>query len=386
MNAIDPVALTQDLIRCPSVTPDDGGALAVLEGVLKPLGFTCHRLRFEEPGAPPIENLYARWGNAAPNFCFAGHTDVVPPGDATLWKSDPFAAEIRDGTLYGRGACDMKSAVAAFIAAAAEHGRPKGSISLLITGDEEGPTNVNGTRKMLGWLKAHGERLDHCVVGEPTATASSGDVMKIGRRGSMTVRLVVKGMQGHVGYPHQANNPIPALSELVSKLSAWKLDSGTPHFDPSTLSFTTLDVGNPAANVIPAEARGVFNIRFNTEHSGESLMAHVVAVADGIAKARGVEIVLKEFVGGVPFVTEPGSFTSLLAAAVTQITNAPPEFSTTGGTSDARFIKDHCPVVELGLPGGTMHKTDECVPVAEIHKLTRIYKSLLDAYFANPPA
>jgi succinyl-diaminopimelate desuccinylase len=279
----------------------------------------------------------------------------------------------------------MKSAIAAFVAAAAEHGKPKGSISLLITGDEEGPTNVNGTKKMLAWLKEHGEQIDHCVVGEPTSTATSGDVLKIGRRGSMTVRVTVTGTQGHVGYPQQANNPIPALAELVTRLADWKLDAGTSHFDPSTLSFTTLDVGNPATNVIPAEARGTFNIRFNTEHSAESLLSFIRRAADEISAARKVAIATTHFVGGVPFVTEPGSFTALLSGAVTKITNQPPEFSTTGGTSDARFIKDHCPVVELGLPGSTMHKVDECVPVDEIGKLTRIYKSVLDAYFTSPP-
>jgi succinyl-diaminopimelate desuccinylase len=386
MSAIDPVDLAQALIRCPSVTPADAGALGVLEAALKPLGFVCRRLTFEEAGTAPVDNLYARLGKSGPNFCFAGHTDVVPPGEARLWRSDPFAAEIRDGTLYGRGAVDMKSAIAAFVAAVAEHGAPKGSISLLITGDEEGPTNVNGTRKMLGWLQEHAERLDHCIVGEPTSSATSGDVLKIGRRGTMTVRLIVKGTQGHVGYPHQANNPIPALAALVGRLSTWKLDAGTPHFDPSTLAFTTVDVGNPATNVIPAEARAVFNIRFNTEHSAQSLFAHIQREADAIAAAAKVAIEMSEFTGGVPFVTEPGSFTTLLAGAVTQVTNRPPEFSTTGGTSDARFIKDHCPVVELGLPGGTMHKADECVPVEEIHKLTRIYRSVLDAYFASPPA
>jgi len=382
---MDAVALSQALIRCPSVTPADAGALGVLEAALKPLGFECHRLRFDDP-QPAIENLYARLGSGGPNFCFAGHTDVVPTGDVKLWRSDPFAAEIRDGTLYGRGAVDMKTSIAAFVAAVAAHGKPKGSISLLITGDEEGPTNVNGTKKMLGWLKEHGEVLSHCIVGEPTATAASGDVMKIGRRGTMTVRVTVTGVQGHVGYPHRAKNPIPALAELATRLSDWVLDKGTEHFDPSTLSFTTLDVGNPATNVIPAEARGVFNIRFNTEHSAESLLAHIQKEVDAIAAARGVQIAMPHFVGGVPFLTKPGTFTDVVAKAVTKVTGAAPEFSTTGGTSDARFIKDHCPVVELGLPGGTMHKVDECVPVAEIHKLTAIYKSVLDAYFTSPPA
>jgi succinyl-diaminopimelate desuccinylase len=379
--SIDPVALSQALIRCRSVTPEDGGALGVLEDVLKPMGFVCHRMRFEADGEPGIENLYARRGTAGPNFCFAGHTDVVPPGDAAQWRSDPFAAEIRGGTLFGRGAVDMKSAVAAFVAAAERHGAPNGSISLLITGDEEGPTNVNGTKKMLVWLKEHGEKLDHCIVGEPTSTAASGDVLKIGRRGSMTVHVTATGIQGHVGYPHRANNPVPALAELVTRLSGWTLDKGTPHFDPSTLSFTTFDVGNPAANVIPAAAKATLNIRYNTEHSGETLLAHIQKEADAITAARGISFAMRHIVSGVPFLTSPGPFTELLSKAVAKVTGAAPEFSTTGGTSDARFIKDHCPVVELGLCGGTMHKVDECIPVAEIERLTDIYKSVLDTYF-----
>ena len=389
MTSHDPVALAQALIRCRSVTPDDGGALAVLEGALTPLGFTCHRLRFEEPGAPAIENLYARIGTQGPNFCFAGHTDVVPPGDAKLWKHDPFAAVIENGTLYGRGAVDMKSAVACFAAAAARYiatGKPFGSISLLITGDEEGPTNVNGTRKMLAWLDEHGETLSHCIVGEPTATAVTGDVLKIGRRGTMNVKLVVTGTQGHAAYPAKANNPIPALAELVTRLAEWKLDDGTDHFDPSTLAFTTVDVGNPATNVIPAEARAGFNIRFNDRHKSADLIAHIEAEAAAVANARGVEIAVAAHASGEPFLTPPGAFTKLLSDVVTQVTGQPPELSTTGGTSDARFIKNHCPVVEMGLPGGTMHKANECVPVVEIEKLTALYERVLEAYFANPPA
>ena len=384
----DPVALAQALIRCPSVTPADAGALGVLEAVLKPLGFACQRLRFEEDGAPAVENLYARIGTQGPNFCFAGHTDVVPPGDAKLWKHDPFGAVIQNGTLYGRGAVDMKSAIACFAAAAARFiaaGKPYGSISLLITGDEEGPTNVNGTRKMLVWLKEHGERLSHCIVGEPTSTATTGDVLKIGRRGTMNARLTVTGTQGHAAYPQQANNPIPAMAELVTRLAAWKLDDGTDHFDPSSLAFTTLDVGNPATNVIPAEARAGFNIRFNDRHKSAELIAHIKAEAETVAKTRGVQIAVTAHASGEPFLTKPGGFTALLSRVVTEVTGRAPELSTTGGTSDARFIKDYCPVVEMGLPGGTMHKADECVPVAEIEKLTALYERVLDAYFANPP-
>jgi succinyl-diaminopimelate desuccinylase len=386
--APDPVALAQALIRCRSVTPDDGGALGVLEDFLKPLGFVCHRLRFQAEGTPAVENLYARLGAQGPNFCFAGHTDVVPPGDAKLWRHDPFAAEIKNGTLYGRGAVDMKSAVACFAAAAArfiEGGKPFGSISLLITGDEEGPTNVNGTKRMLVWLKEQGERLDHCIVGEPTATAATGDVLKIGRRGTMNVRLTVTGTQGHAAYPQKANNPIPAIAELVSALAAWTLDDGTDHFDPSTLAFTTIDVGNPATNVIPAEARAGFNIRFNDRHKSAGLIAHIEAEAAKIAAARGVDIAVSANASGEPFLTQPGSFTAMLSDVVKEVTGRAPELSTTGGTSDARFIKDLCPVVEMGLPGGTMHKADECVPVAEIATLTALYARLLETYFADPP-
>jgi succinyl-diaminopimelate desuccinylase len=382
----DAIALAQTLIRCPSVTPQDAGAIAVLEAALTPLGFTCHRVRLEAPGTAPIENLYARIGDSGPNFCFAGHTDVVPPGDARLWRHAPFAAEIHDGVLYGRGAADMKSAIAAFVSAAAKFlaaGKPKGSISLLITGDEEGP-GTNGTAAMLNWLAEKGERLDHCVVGEPTATARAGDTIKIGRRGSINTRVTVTGTQGHVGYPHKARNPIPALAKLIERLSV-PLDDGTAHFDPSTLAFTTVDVGNPASNVIPAEARAHFNIRFNDLHSGDSLKAHIARIASEVARETGTQIACDSIVGGQVFLTQPGAFVTLLSDALTRMNNAAPELSTTGGTSDARFIKDHCPVAEIGLPGGTMHMADECAPVAEIHRLTDIYGEILRAYFANPP-
>ncbi|HWA91198.1 MAG TPA: succinyl-diaminopimelate desuccinylase [Rhizomicrobium sp.] len=372
---MDPVELAQALIRCPSVTPKDEGALDVLAAALEPLGFACHRLRFEEDGTAPVDNLYARLGTASPNFCFAGHTDVVPPGEDRLWGHAPFAARIVDGMLYGRGAADMKSSIAAFVAAVARLGKPKGSISLLITGDEEGPA-INGTPKMLGWLKERGETLDHCIVGEPTATASAGDTLKIGRRGSLTGRIIVRGVQGHVGYPHRARNPIPAMAAIVSKLSSHVLDTGTEHFEPSTLSFTTVDVGNPATNVIPAEARATFNIRFNDTHTPQSLQAWI---EEAVASP---DVDIQFSVGGEAFLTKPGDFTALIADAVRETTGAAPEFSTTGGTSDARFIKSHCPVAELGLPGGTMHKADECVAVAEIERLADIYLAILRRYFA----
>lgn len=380
----DPVSLAQALIRCPSVTPADAGAIGLLEDFLRPLGFACHRLQFEE-----VTNLYARIGTQGPNFCFAGHTDVVPPGDAKLWKHNPFSATIEGGTLYGRGAVDMKSAVACFAAAAARflaQGKPFGSISLLITGDEEGPTNANGTKRMLGWLKDLGESISHCVVGEPTATAVTGDMLKIGRRGTMNSKLVVTGVQGHTAYPHQANNPIPAMATLVSRLAGWKLDDGTDHFDPSNIAFTTLDVGNSASNVIPAEVRAAFNIRFNDRHKSADLIAHIKSEIANVEREFGVQVAFTHNVSGEPFLTQPGTFTKLLSDVTAEVTGRAPELSTTGGTSDARYIKDYCPVVELGLPGGTMHKANECVPVAEIEKLTVLYERILAAYFANPPA
>jgi succinyl-diaminopimelate desuccinylase len=379
---VDAVVLAQDLIRCASVTPADKGALGVLEAALKSLGFICHRLRFEDAHSPPVDNLYARLGTEAPHFCFAGHTDVVPVGEG--WQHDPFKAEIADGVLYGRGAADMKSAIAAFVAAAAKTGTPKGSISLLITGDEEGPA-INGTPKLLAWLKDKGEKIDHCVVGEPTSVGRAGDTLKIGRRGSINFRLIVRGMQGHVGYPQKAKNPIPALAELVTQLAHEKLDKGNEHFDPSTLAFTSVDVGNDATNVIPGEARAAFNIRFNDKHTPESLVGWVKDRADQIARQSGCDIEVQHSVSGVSFLTKPGAFTQLVSDTVAKITGTSPVFSTSGGTSDARFIKDHCPVIELGLAGATMHKADECVPLAEIVALTEIYAALLAAYFAKPP-
>jgi len=371
----DPIALAQDLIRRASVTPADAGALDVLEAALKPLGFACTRLPFGD-----VDNLYARLGDAAPHFCFAGHTDVVPPGEG--WRHDPFAATIADGTLYGRGAADMKSAIAAFVAAVARLDKPHGSISLLITGDEEGVA-INGTVKMLEWLKARGEKIDHCVVGEPTATARAGDTLKIGRRGSVNIELLAAGVQGHVGYPARAKNPIPALATLVSRLSAHALDDGSAHFDPSTLAFTTMDVGNPTTNVIPGEARARLNIRFNDRHTADSLIAWVEAEAAKVAGETGIAIAVTAQVSGVSFLTAPGVFTALVSDAVKSVTGTAPVFSTSGGTSDARFIKDACPVVELGLAGATMHKVDECVPVGEITALADIYTALLKAYFAK---
>ena len=374
---LDALAFAQALIRRPSVTPKDAGALDVLEAVLKELGFATHRLPFGD-----VDNLYARLGDAAPHFCFAGHTDVVPVGEG--WNADPFAAEIKDGKLYGRGAADMKSAIAAFVAAAARVGKQKGSISLLITGDEEGVA-VNGTVKVLEWLRTRGEKIDHCIVGEPTSAAHAGDTLKIGRRGSINFKLAVKGVQGHVGYPQKAKNPIPALAQLVTQLATHRLDKGSEHFDPSTLAFTSVDVGNDATNVIPAEARAAFNIRFNDKHTPDSLTNWVKDRAAMIAQESGCEITVTSQTSGVSFLTAPGKFTQQISDTISSITGQVPFFSTSGGTSDARFIKDVCPVVELGLAGATMHKADECVPVAEIEALTEIYAAVLTAYFAKPP-
>jgi succinyl-diaminopimelate desuccinylase len=379
---VGPLALAQDLIRCRSVTPEDGGAIAVLEQALRSLGFTCTRLAFAT-GGPKIENLYARRGTSAPNICFAGHTDVVPPGDTSIWRHDPFAAYVEDGTLFGRGAADMKSAIAAFVAAVARtadrHGN-KGSISLLITGDEEGPA-VDGTVRVLEWMKETGERIDHCIVGEPTAEFTAGDTVKIGRRGSLTGTLAVKGVQGHVGYPDRAKNPIPGLVAALARITARKLDTGTKDFQPSNLEVTTIDVGNPATNVIPANARATFNIRFNTEQSAEDLERWIATECDTALKPLGLAHELKFVRGAHPFLTKRGAFTSLLERAITQATGDAPNFSTTGGTSDARFIHHHCPVAEIGLAGTTMHKTDECARLSDLERLTKIYETILNTYF-----
>jgi succinyl-diaminopimelate desuccinylase len=383
----DPLPLAQELIRCRSVTPEDGGAIAVLERALGALGFTCTRLAFDSAG-PKVENLYARLGSAAPNFCFAGHTDVVPPGDVSLWRFDPFAAKVEDGTMFGRGAADMKSAIAAFIAAVARgaerHGN-RGSISLLITGDEEGPA-IDGTARVLAWLKEKGERLDHCIVGEPTSEFAAGDTVKIGRRGSLTGHLRVFGVQGHVGYPERAKNPIPGMAAVIERLTARKLDQGNAHFQASNLELTTVDVGNPATNVIPAEARATFNIRFNTEQTAEGLEDWINGECRAALAPANLKHEIKFVRGAHPFLTKQGPFTALLDQAITRVTGERPKFSTTGGTSDARFIHHHCPVAEIGLAGTTMHKTDERVSLADLERLTQIYAAILDTYFTSSPA
>jgi succinyl-diaminopimelate desuccinylase len=380
----DPVAFARDLIRCPSVTPAEGGALDYLQRVLADAGFSVHRVKFSETGSADVENLYARIGTAAPHLMFAGHTDVVPPGEEVAWTHAPFAGDIADGRLYGRGAVDMKGAIACFLAAALDHlaangGKPKGSISFLITGDEEGDA-VNGTIKLLQWAAARGERFDHCIVGEPSNPAALGDAVKIGRRGSLNGTLVVTGKQGHVAFPHLAENPIRGLVGLMSALMAEPLDRGTEHFDPSNFEFTSVDVGNRTVNLIPGEARARFNIRYNDLHTPEKLKALIeqrCAVAAGGARWRIEYLPSNSWV----FRTEPGPFVDLVVEAITAATGRRPQLSTSGGTSDARFIKDYCPVLEFGLVGKTMHQVDEHVPTAELAALTAIYRRILDRYF-----
>jgi succinyl-diaminopimelate desuccinylase len=378
---IDPVELTRELIRRPSVTPKDEGAIAVLERELGRLGFACHRLVFSEAGTDDVVNLYARLGKVAPNFCFAGHTDVVPVGNRQAWSADPFAAEISDGKLWGRGAADMKGAIGAFIAALERfldaRGREfGGSISLLITGDEEG-VNINGTKKVLQWLRERGETLDLCVVGEPTNARALGDMAKIGRRGSLTGTLTVHGTQGHTAYPHLADNAAHRIVAMLHALTMTPLDEGSAHFQASTLQVSTIDIGNPTSNVIPAEARAVFNARFNDRWTGVALEKHIRERLDQV----GGRYELKVAVSGESFLTAPGRLSELVAAAAEKVTGRRPELSTTGGTSDARFIQAYCPVAEFGLVGLTMHKVDEHVPVADIASLAEIYRTMLDLAF-----
>ncbi|WP_170600186.1 succinyl-diaminopimelate desuccinylase [Ruegeria arenilitoris] len=377
----DPVQLTADLIRCPSVTPEEGGALVLLEDILTQAGFTCARV---DRGG--VCNLFARWGDKghARSFGFNGHTDVVPVGDEAAWTRPPFGAEIHDGILYGRGATDMKSGVAAFVAAAVDFVRdtpPDGAIILTITGDEEGDA-VDGTTALLDYMQAQDERMSVCLVGEPTCPNEMGEMMKIGRRGSMTAWFEVTGVQGHSAYPHRARNPLPALARLMDRLASHELDRGTDHFDASTLAVVTMDTGNAATNVIPAQCRGAVNIRFNDLHTGTSLSDWLKAQATDVAAEFGVQIDTRIKVSGESFLTPPGPLSDLVAGAVEAEAGRRPELSTTGGTSDARFIKDHCPVVEFGLVGRTMHQVDESVPVEQIRQLKAIYARILADYFA----
>ena len=390
--AADPVAITADLIRCPSVTPAEGGALAYLEHVLGGAGFTVHRMTFSTPGTPDVENFYARIGTQGPHLMFAGHTDVVPAGDESGWSHPPFGGDVAGGELYGRGAVDMKGGIACKVAAvldylAAHSGKPRadgtGSISFLITGDEESVA-INGTPKLLDWVNARGEKFDHCVLGEPSNQETLGDTIKIGRRGSLNGTLIVTGKQGHVAYPQRADNPVRGLVTILAAMNAEPLDSGSAHFQPSNLEFTSVDVGNKTVNLIPGEARARFNIRFNDCHTLDSLKALLQQRAE---KAAGGKIKFRfefEPSNAAVFLTAPGPFTDVVVNAVEAVTGRRPTLSTTGGTSDARFIKDYCQVVEFGLVGQTMHQTDERVPVADLTALTKIYRKILDDYFAQP--
>lgn len=378
---VDPAELTARLIRCASVTPTEGGALVLLEDLLSKAGFTCTRV--DRNGTA---NLFARWGERGANrsFGFNGHTDVVPAGDLAQWTHAPFGAEVVDGWMYGRGATDMKSGVAAFAAAAVDFVRqtpPDGAVILAITGDEEGEAK-DGTVALLDWMAQQGERMTDCLVGEPTCPNDLGDMMKIGRRGSMTAHITARGVQGHSAYPHRAKNPMSALVRLLARLEAQPLDTGTAHFDASTLAITTIDCGNPATNVIPARGTATVNIRFNDAHSGASLTDWLQSHADAVQAETGVEIGLRVSISGESFLTPPGALSAMVARAVQAETGRTPELSTSGGTSDARFVKEHCPVVEFGLVGKTMHQVDERVEVTQIHALKAIYARILRDYFA----
>ena len=386
----DALSITRDLVRCPSITPADAGALGVLEKLLKAAGFETHRITFGEAGTADVDNLYARIGNTAPHITFAGHTDVVPPGDEAAWTVGAFSGEVKDGFLYGRGAVDMKGGIACSVAAVLQYlgdhgGKPRadgnGSISFLITGDEE-DISVNGTIKLLQWAAMRGEKFDHCVLGEPSNVETLGDCIKIGRRGSQSGTLYVEGIQGHVAYPHRASNPVPDISRLIVALSDEPLDHGSAQFQPSNLEFTSVDVGNPASNVIPGQARARFNIRFNDLHTQATLRELVEARLDKAAGNRIKAHIVWEPSNSNVFVTKPGAFTDLAAAAIEDVTGRKPELSTSGGTSDARFISSYCPVIEFGLVGQTMHQIDERASVADIEKLTQIYRGILDRYFA----
>lgn len=382
----DPVALAAALIRCRSVTPQEGGAITLLEERLQAAGFAVSRRTFKNAGTPDVENLFARIGDGAPHLVFAGHTDVVPAGDEAAWSRPPFGGVVDEGVLYGRGAVDMKGAIAAFLTAAADHlkdhgGMPRGTLSLLITGDEEGP-GINGTAKLLEWAKSRGERFDHCLLGEPTNPHAIGEAIKIGRRGSLSGTLIVSGKQGHVAYPHLADNPIRYVVRIMSELMSETLDYGTDHFDPSHLEFTSVDVGNRAVNIIPGQAQARFNIRFNDRHTQESLKSWLEARCN--RAARGEVSCSLEYAAGNSdaFITQPGPFVDLVSSAIADVTGRKPVLSTSGGTSDARFIRSYCEVIEFGLVGQTMHQVDEHVATADLVALTAIYRGLLDRYFA----
>ena len=379
---INALELSKALIQCPSVTPEDGGSQRVLREALEAIGFTCHSMTFCDADTPDVTNLYARIGNQSPNLCFAGHTDVVPVGDTDAWIDHPFEATVRDGLLYGRGASDMKAAIACFASAASQFLETreenfKGSLSFLITGDEEGPA-INGTQKLLDWITDQGETIDACIVGEPTNPQQLGDMIKIGRRGSLNGYLTVSGTQGHTAYPHLADNPVHRAAAMVTALTATELDQGSDHFQPSTLQVSTMDVGNTATNVIPAKAQVVFNVRFNDLHRAEEIESWVREKLDSVGGDYDLEV----RVTGESFLTPPGPLSEVLSAAVQEVTGKVPELSTSGGTSDARFIKDYCPVAEFGMVGRTMHQTNECIEVADIDALRKIYLKTMDNFFA----
>jgi succinyl-diaminopimelate desuccinylase len=385
----DPVAIARDLIRCRSVTPEDGGALNFLQGLLEQAGFNVHRTIFTEAGTAPIDNLYARIGLAKPNLLFAGHTDVVPPGNEATWSHPPFAGEVEGDMLYGRGAVDMKGGIACFVAAALDYleaqdgkqgGKPRGSISLLITGDEESVA-VNGTIKLLKWAAERGEKFDHCILGEPSNVETVGDTIKAGRRGSLNGTLIVTGRQGHVAYPERADNPVRGLVTLMTALQA-PLDEGSAQFTPSNLEFTSIDIGNPTVNLIPGEARARFNIRYNDRHSLDTLKALIEQRAKAAADRRIKHSFEWQPSNADVFVTKPGPFTDLAVSAIAEVTGRKPKLSTSGGTSDARFIKDYCPVLEFGLVGQTMHAVDERTPVADLVTLTAVYRRIIEKYFS----
>jgi succinyl-diaminopimelate desuccinylase len=384
--AADPLGIARALLQCPSVTPADAGALGVLQDILAAAGFTVHRLTFSEPGWPDTDNLYARIGTVAPHLTFAGHTDVVPAGDDQAWSHGAFSGDVKDGMLFGRGAVDMKGAIACAVAAVLDHlaahdGQPKGSISFLITGDEEGPA-VNGTIKLLQWVADRGETFDHCILGEPSNVAELGDCIKLGRRGSLSGTLTVDGLQGHVAYPHRAANPVPDIASLIAALSSEPLDHGSAHFQASNLEFVSVDVGNQAWNVIPGQARARFNIRYNDCHTEASLKE---LVESRMTRACGNRI--KAHIAWEPsnagvFIAKPGPFTDMVVTTIEEVTGRKPDLSTGGGTSDARFISHYCPVLEFGLVGHTMHQIDERTPVSDLEQLTRIYRGVLERYFA----
>jgi succinyl-diaminopimelate desuccinylase len=382
----DPVTIARELLRCPSVTPAEGGALAYLERVLTDAGFAVHRMTFSEPGTYDVENLYAKLGSERPNLVFAGHTDVVPPGDEAAWRHPPFAGEIDAGELYGRGAVDMKGNIACAVAAVMEHvaqyGKPKGSISFLITGDEESVA-VNGTNKLLQWAAEHGETLDHCVLAEPSSQGALGDTIKIGRRGSINGHLVVTGKQGHVAYPQRAENPIRGLVRLIDAIQSEPLDRGSINFEPSNIEFTSIDAVNKTVNLIPGEVCARFNVRFNDCHTFESVQRLIEQRAAGAA-GNSIKFAIKwEPSNSDVFLTDPGPFIGVLSDAIAEVTARKPQRSTSGGTSDARFITHYCPVVEFGLVGETMHQVDERVPVADLPALTTIYRKIIERYFAT---